>query len=323
MNVVERPAKLPGPNEPCWCGSGSKYKKCHRGEDAQARGAPPPSKRVQAGKVSPLREVPPEIPRPDYAKSGTPGPGIIGDPATRLERMKRACRAAAEVLQESAAALAPGVTTDQIDAVCHAAYIKRGGFPSTLNYHGFPKSLCTSVNEVVLHGIPDSRPLEQGDIVNLDITIYLDGMHGDCSATFAVGPTDPESERLMRVTRECLDLGIEAARPGRKLYEIGRAIEAHAKKHGYGVVREFCGHGIGELFHTEPTVLHVFDPEADQVIEEGMLFTIEPMLTMGSPQLVQWKDGWTVSTADGRRSAQFEHTVHITKDGAVPLTVLD
>jgi methionyl aminopeptidase len=322
MNVMERPAKLPGPNEPCWCGSGAKYKKCHRGEDAQSRAAPVASRRVQPGTVSPMRTVPAEIPRPDYALTGIPGPGIMGDPATRLERMKRACRAAAEVLQESAAALAPGVTTDAIDAICHQAYIARGGFPSTLNYHQFPKSLCTSVNEVVLHGIPDSRPLEAGDIVNLDITIYLDGMHGDCSATYAVGRTDPESERLMRVTRECLELGIEAAKPGRKLYEIGRAIEVHAKKHGYGVVREFCGHGIGELFHTDPTVLHVFDPTADTVLEEGMFFTIEPMLTLGSPQLLQWRDNWTVVTADGKRSAQYEHTVHLTKDGAVPLTVL-
>lgn len=322
MSAPERPAKLPGPNEPCWCGSGAKYKKCHRGEDSQARAAPAAARRVQPGAVSPMREVPAGIPRPDYALSGKPGSGVRGDPATRVERMRRACRAAAEVLQETAAAIAPGITTDALDAICHAAYLKRGGYPSTLNYHGFPKSLCTSVNEVVLHGIPDSRPLEAGDIVNLDITIYLDGMHGDCSATFAVGQTDPESERLMRITRECLELGIEAAKPGRKLYEIGRAIEAHAQEHGYGVVREFCGHGIGERFHTEPTVLHVFDPEADTVIEEGMFFTIEPMLTMGSPQLLQWRDGWTVVTADGRRSAQYEHTLHVTSQGAIPLTVL-
>ncbi|MFL5322479.1 MAG: type I methionyl aminopeptidase [Myxococcaceae bacterium] len=328
MNVVQtsRPAKLPSPNDPCWCGSGSKYKKCHRGDDAQARAPVAESKRVIKGTVSPVRPVPPEIPRPDYVTNGRIGPGLPSDPATRIDRIKRACRAVAEVLNETAAALRPGITTDEIDAICHAAYIKRGGYPSDLLYVGgptpYPKSLCTSVNEVVLHGVPDSRPLEAGDIVNLDVTIFLDGVHGDCSATYAVGgKTDPESERLIRVTKECLMLGIEAAKPGRRIFEIGRAIEAHAKRHGYGVVREFCGHGIGEIFHTDPTVPHYYEPHADTIIREGMVFTIEPMLTMGSPNLAQWDDGWTVVTADGRRSAQFEHTLLVEKSGAVPLTI--
>jgi methionyl aminopeptidase len=177
------------------------------------------------------------------------------------------------------------------------------------------------VNEVILHGIPDTRPLEDGDIVNLDVTIYLDGMHGDCSATFLVGDVDEASRRLVRVTREAMELGIAAVRPGRKISEIGRAIEGHATAHGYGVVRAFCGHGIGEDFHMEPQVLHYYEPRTRTVIEEGMVFTIEPMLTMGSPEHVVWSDGWTAVTTDGQRAAQFEHTILVTRDGAEILTL--
>ncbi|MFZ5467933.1 MAG: type I methionyl aminopeptidase [Myxococcota bacterium] len=312
----------PRPNEPCWCGSGAKYKKCHREEDERAH-RPAPVVRVRPGRVSPRRTVPATIPRPDYAESGVPGLGFLQEPSSRLPRMRRACRAAAEILRELGQKIAPGVTTDELDELCHQAYIARGGFPSTLNYRGFPKSLCTSVNEVVLHGIPDSRPLEKGDIVNLDVTIYLDGMHGDCSATFAVGAVDADSQRLMRVTQECLQLGIEAVKPGRPLRAIGAAIEAHAKKTGMGVVREFCGHGIGEVFHADPQICHYDDPDATQPMEEGMLFTIEPMITLGSPELQLWDDGWTVVTADGRRSAQYEHTVLVTREGAELLTRLE
>jgi methionyl aminopeptidase len=319
-SLQERPASPPGPNELCWCGSGKKYKKCHREDDQAARSAPPPSKRVRAGVVSPRRSVPPEIIRPDYAETGLPGPGLASDPATRLERIRRACRAAAEVLEETGRAVKAGVTTDAIDALCHAAYLKRGGFPSTLNYRGFPKSLCTSVNEVVLHGIPDSRALEEGDIVNLDVTIFLDGVHGDCSATFAVGAIDEPSQRLIRVTQESLQVGIDAVKPGLPVNAIGRAIEQFATRQGYGVVREFCGHGIGEVFHSDPQVCHVFDPHNDAIMEEGMVFTIEPMLTIGSAQLYSWDDGWTIVTADGKRSAQFEHTLLVTRDGAEILT---
>ncbi|MEN9798116.1 MAG: type methionyl aminopeptidase [Pseudomonadota bacterium] len=320
-----RPAKLPGPNDACWCGSGQKYKKCHRGEDATGTrtAAAPAAKRVMPGVVSPRRPVPAHVPPTDYFESGIPGKGAPGDPATALQRLRRACRAAAEVLQETAAALAPGVTTDFIDGVCHEAYLKRGGFPSTLNYHGFPKSLCTSVNDVILHGIPDSRPLEEGDVINLDITIYLDGMHGDCSATFAVGKTDPESERLVRVTHEAMMLGIEAVRPGARVYDIGRAIQAHADRNGFGVVREYCGHGIGHVFHRDPTIPHYFDKKFDTVLEEGMVFTVEPMLTAGSPRIRTWDDDWTVVTADGKRAAQFEHTVRVSRDGVEILTRLD
>jgi methionyl aminopeptidase len=315
-----------GANDPCHCGSGQKYKRCHRDADARAGGVATAREdlgpRVRAGILSPRRPVPPEIPRPNYAVSGRPRTSPrIADPADRLRRIRRACEAAAEVLAEGAAAVAPGVTTDAIDALVHEAYIARGGYPSTLNYHGFPKSLCTSVNEVILHGIPDSRPLADGDVVNLDVTIYLDGVHGDCSATFLVGDVDEGSRRLVRVTREAMELGISAVRPGRPISDIGRAIERHATAHGYGVVRAFCGHGIGEDFHMEPQVLHYYEPRARTVMEEGMIFTVEPMLTAGSPDHDVWPDGWTASTHDGKRAAQFEHTILVTRDGAEILTV--
>ena len=276
---------------------------------------------VRPGVISPRRAVPPHIPRPNYSVSGRPRPAPrVGDPLVRMERIRRACRAAAEVLLEGAGAVRAGVTTDEIDAVVHDACIARGGYPSTLNYHGYPKSLCTSVNEVILHGIPDSRPLDDGDIVNLDVTIFLEGMHGDCSATFLVGSVDEASTRLVRVTREALEHGIEAVKVGRPIADIGRAIQQHADAHGYGVVRAFCGHGIGEDFHMEPQILHYYEPRSRTIMEEGMVFTIEPMLTMGEPDHVVWADGWTAVTADGRRAAQFEHTVLVTAAGAEVLT---
>lgn len=234
--------------------------------------------------------------------------------------MRRASRAAAEVLEEIGRLVAPGVTTDAIDRAAHAAYIARGGYPSPLNYHGFPKSICASVNEVVCHGIPDDRPLAEGDIVNLDVTIFLDGMHGDTSATYPVGAVDAASLRLIEVTRECLALGVAAVKPGAPFRDIGRAIEPHARKHGYGIVRRYGGHGIGASFHNDLHVPHHDDPRATRRMEPGMVFTIEPMLTVGAWAVHEWGDGWTVVTADGQRSAQFEHTVLVTEAGAEVLT---
>jgi methionyl aminopeptidase len=179
------------------------------------------------------------------------------------------------------------------------------------------------VNEVILHGIPDDRPLENGDIVSVDVTIYLGGFHGDCCGTFLCGDVDEASRRLARVTEECLARGIEAVRPGRPMSDIGRAIEGHAGASGYGVVRAFCGHGIGEEFHMEPQVLHYFEPRATRLVEEGMFFTVEPMITMGSWRHVEWPDGWTAVTADGKRAAQAEHTLVVTRNGAEILTVAD
>jgi methionyl aminopeptidase len=301
-------------NDPCWCGSGRKFKRCHKAS----------TERVRPGRQSPLRSVPDDIGRPDYATSGEPV--RRPEPAVKspdvIERMRRAGRAAAEILATTGAAVRPGITTDELDAICHQATLDHGGYPSPLNYHGFPKSLCTSVNEVICHGIPDDRELADGDIVNLDVTIFLDGVHGDTNATFLVGNVDDESRRLVEVTRECLDLGIAAVKPGRPLSDIGRAIQSHAEAHGYGVVRAFVGHGIGEQFHTDLHIAHYYDPRNDTIIEPNMTFTIEPMITLGEWQHRLWDDGWTAVTTDLRRTAQFEHTILVTDDGAEVLTVL-
>jgi methionyl aminopeptidase len=238
-----------------------------------------------------------------------------------IARMRIAGRVAAEVLAETGAAVDAGVTTDTLDAICHDACIRRGAYPSPLNYNGFPKSLCTSVNEVICHGIPDDRPLQDGDIVNLDVTVFLDGVHGDTNATFLVGEVDEASRRLVTVTSECLGLGIDAVRPGRPISDIGQAIEAHASRHRYGVVRTFVGHGIGEQFHAEPSVPHYFAPSANTRMQPGMTFTIEPMITVGTWRERLWPDRWTAVTADGRRTAQFEHTLLVTDDGAEVLTL--
>jgi methionyl aminopeptidase len=301
-------------NDPCWCGSGRKFKRCHKAS----------TDHVRAGHLSPPRPVPADIPRPPYAETGVPvrrADRHVRTPET-IERMRRAGRAAAEILQTVGAAVAPGVTTDELDALCHEECIRRGGYPSPLNYGAFPKSLCTSVNEVICHGIPDDRALVDGDIVNLDVTIYLDGVHGDTNATFPVGTIDRESADLIATTRECLDLGIAAVRPGREIREIGRAIQAHAEGRGYGVVRAFVGHGIADQFHTDLQIPHYDNPRATTVIEKGMTFTIEPMITVGAYQHEIWPDNWTAVTVDRRRTAQFEHTLLVTDDGAEILTTV-
>ncbi|MHB8506609.1 MAG: type I methionyl aminopeptidase [Acidimicrobiales bacterium] len=299
-------------NDPCWCGSGRKYKRCHKGAEG----------RVRPGRVSPSLSVPPGLDRPDYAGSGEPvrrdEPMVKS--ADVVARVRRAGRVAAEVLAVTGAAVAPGVTTEELDRVAHDAYLERGAYPSTLNYHGYPKSICTSVNEVICHGIPDDRPLEDGDIVNVDVTAFLDGVHGDCSAMFLVGDVDAESRRLVQVTRECRDLGIAAVNAGRPISDIGRAIEDHARTAGMGVVRAFIGHGIGETFHTAPSIPHYFTPDARTVMQPGMIFTVEPMITLGTWREKMWDNGWTAVTADGRRSAQFEHTVLVTEGGVEILT---
>jgi methionyl aminopeptidase len=325
------PPSLPRPNEACWCGSGDKYKRCHKEadylflRDEQKRLE---ATKVRPGAVSPRRPVPPEIQRPEYAESGEAnrGTGRLVRTPDELVRMRRACKAAAQVLRTVGEAVRPGVTTDALDALAHETAIKLGGYPSPLNYGKtedrppFPKSICTSVNEIICHGIPDSRALQSGDIVNVDVTVYLDGMHGDTNATFLVGEVDEESQRLVRVTRECMLKGIDAVKPGRPISDIGRAIETHADAHGYSVVRSYCGHGIGEVFHNDLQIPHYFDPKANQRIEAGMTFTVEPMINAGAWQDRLWDDRWTVVTQDLKRSAQFEHTLLVTETGAEILT---
>ncbi|MGI8756648.1 MAG: type I methionyl aminopeptidase [Acidimicrobiales bacterium] len=309
------PSKL-GPNDACWCGSGNKFKRCHRRA----------TERVLAGQVGSPRTVPADIVHPHYADHGGTDDrdeSMVKTPEL-LERMRRTGRAAAEILREVGDAIAPDVTTDALDELCHRLCIEAGGYPSPLNYGidpPFPKSLCTSVNEVICHGIPDSRPLRDGDIVNLDVTLFRDGVHGDTNATWAVGTADPESLRLIRVTRECTELGIASVRPGRPVSDIGRAIQDHAKAAGFSVVRAFVGHGVGTEFHTRPEILHYYHPRADVVMEPGMTFTIEPMIAAGAWQQRMWDDGWTAATIDSSRTAQYEHTMVVTDDGVELLTL--
>ena len=279
---------------------------------------------VTPGVVSPRRAVPSGIARPEYVDKPAPAPfeGSEIKDAEAVERMRTASRIAAEALAEAGRAVAPGVTTEEVDRVGHEYLLDHGAYPSTLGYRGFPKSLCTSVNEVICHGIPDSRRIEDGDIVNIDITAFVGGVHGDTNATFPAGDVDEESTLLVERTHEAMMRGIKAALPGRQLNVIGRVIERYAARFGYGVVRDYTGHGIGTAFHSGLIVPH-YDaaPSYDTVIEPGMTFTIEPMLNLGSPDWTLWDDGWTVVTRDLRRSAQFEHTILITDDGNEILTL--
>lgn len=272
--------------------------------------------------ISPRRPVPAGIARPEYVDRPAParhdGPEVKD--ADTVERMRAAGRLAAQARELVGSHVAPGVTTDELDRIGHEFLCDHGAYPSTLGYRGFPKSLCSSVNEVVCHGIPDSRRIEDGDIVNIDVTAYLDGVHGDTNATFLAGEVDEESRLLVERTAEALARGIKAVRPGRRINVIGRVIESYAARFGYGVVREFTGHGIGTSFHSGLIVPHYDDPEHDELIEVGMTFTIEPMLNLGTHEWEMWDDGWTVVTRDRRRSAQFEHTVLVTPTGAEVLT---
>ena len=285
---------------------------------------PVTSATVTPHEVAPRRHVPASIARPEYVDRPAPRPDARPEvkDAETIAKMRVAGRIAARAMAAAAAAIAPGVTTDEIDAVGHAFLMDHGAYPSTLGYKGFPKSLCTSVNEVVCHGIPDARRLEDGDIVNIDITAFVDGVHGDTDATYLCGDVDEESRLLVERTREAMMRGIRAAVPGRQINVIGRVIESYARRFGYGVVREFTGHGIGTAFHSGLIVPH-YDaaPAYDTLIEPGMTFTVEPMLNLGSAGWEMWDDGWTVVTADRRRSAQFEHTLLVTEDGPEILTL--
>lgn len=278
---------------------------------------------VLPGTVSPRRAVPKAIPRPEYVDRPAPAPfrgSEIKDAAT-IERMRAAGRLAAQARDLVGSHVAPGVTTDELDRIGHEFLVDHGAYPSTLGYRGFPKSLCSSVNEVICHGIPDSRVIEDGDIVNIDITAFLDGVHGDTNATFLAGDVDEESRLLVERTREALERGIKAVKPGRLTSVIGRVIESYAKRFGYGVVQDFTGHGIGTSFHSGLVIPHYDQSHYADVIVPGMTFTIEPMLNLGTESWSMWKDGWTVVTRDLRRSAQFEHTLLVTETGAEILTL--
>ena len=276
------------------------------------------------GAVSPERPVPAGIVRPEYV--GRPAPAKftgseVKDPET-VEKIRSASRLAAQALQEVGRAVVPGVTTDELDRIGHEFLIGHGAYPSTLGYRGFPKSLCSSLNEVICHGIPDSTVVRDGDIVNIDVTAYIGGVHGDTNAMFLAGNVDEESRLLVERTEESLRRAIKAVMPGREINVIGRAISAYAKRFGYGVVRDFTGHGVGEAFHTGLIIPH-YDaaPAYNRVMEPGMVFTIEPMLTLGTIEWDMWEDGWTAVTKDRKRTAQFEHTLLVTDSGAEILTL--
>ncbi len=277
---------------------------------------------LRPGRLSPMRQVPAQITRPEYVGKKYPR---IGEPnvkdAETIDAMRVAGRIAALALAEVGRHVEPGVTTDELDRVGHEFLIDHGAYPSTLGYRGYPKSLCTSLNEVICHGIPDDTVVADGDIVNIDITAFIGGVHGDTNATFMAGDVGEESRLLVERTRDATMRGIKAVAPGRALNVIGRVIESYARRFGYGVVRDFTGHGIGATFHSGLIVPHVDDPDVDTIMESGMTFTIEPMLTLGTVDYDVWPDGWTAVTKDRKRTAQFEHTVLVTDTGHEILTM--
>jgi methionyl aminopeptidase len=269
-----------------------------------------------------MRQVPATIAVPEYVGRKRPR---IGEPDVKdqdtIERMRVAGRIAAQALEEVGRHVEPGVTTDELDRVGHEFLVSHGAYPSTLGYRGYPKSLCTSLNEVICHGIPDDTVIVDGDIVNVDITAFIGGVHGDTNATFLAGAVDEESRLLVERTHEAMMRGIRAVAPGRPLNAIGRVIESYARRFGYGVVRDFTGHGIGTTFHSGLVVPHFDDPDVAVIMEPGMTFTIEPMLTLGTIAYDIWPDGWTAVTKDRKRTAQFEHTLLVTPDGHEILTL--
>jgi len=278
---------------------------------------------LRSGTVSPTLPVPRSIERPEYVGRATAAEG--GEPWVQtpeiIEKMRIAGRIAAGALAEAGAAVRPGVTTDELDRIAHAYMIDHGAYPSTLGYRGFPKSCCTSLNEIICHGIPDSTVVADGDIVNIDVTAYIHGVHGDTNATFLAGAVSEEHRLLVERTEEATMRAIKAVKPGRALSVVGRVIESYANRFGYTVVRDFTGHGIGTTFHNGLVVLHYDKPDVDTVLEPDMTFTIEPMINLGTLDYEIWDDGWTVATRDGRWTAQFEHTIVVTEDGAEILTL--
>lgn len=274
------------------------------------------------GVITPMRLVPSVIPRPEYVGKKAPKKHAGSDVQSQeiIEKMRIAGRIAALALAEVGASVAPGITTDELDRIGHEFLLDHNAYPSTLGYRDFPKSLCASLNEVICHGIPDSTVVADGDICNIDITAFINGVHGDTNATFLAGEVDEQSRLLVERTQESLTRAIAAVRPGRPINVIGRVIESYAKRFGYGVVRDFTGHGISTTFHSGLIIPHYDTSHFDTVMEEGMTFTIEPMLTLGTHTWDMWDDDWTVVTKDRLRSAQFEHTLVVTATGAEILT---
>jgi methionyl aminopeptidase len=276
------------------------------------------------GVVSKPLSVPKNITRPEYVGKRAPEEwtgGHVKNPA-QVEKIRAAGKLAAQAIELAGSSITVGMRTNELDVIVHDFLISNGAYPSTLGYRGFPKSCCTSVNEIICHGIPDDLEIQDGDIVNIDVTAYLDGFHGDSNQTFKVGNVSEEVSLLVDRTKESLDRAIAAVMPGRPINVIGRTIESYAKRFGYGVVRDFTGHGIGEAFHSGLVIPH-YDaaPLYSNTMEVGMVFTIEPMLTLGTHEWDMWPDGWTVATKDKSITAQFEHTLVVTESGAQILTL--
>jgi methionyl aminopeptidase len=233
-----------------------------------------------------------------------------------FEGMRKAGALAARVLDAMVDFVAPGVTTNAINDYCHRLITEAGATPAPLGYRGFPKSVCTSINHVVCHGIPDDKPLKNGDVVNIDVTVIVDGWHGDTSRMFWVGDVPLKAKRLTQITYDCMMMGIEQVKPGARVGDIGAVIQEYAEKHGYGVVRDYCGHGLGKIFHTAPNIFHFGKRGTGELLQEGMFFTVEPMINIGKPgTLLSRHDGWTVTTRDKSLSAQFEHSLGVTAEG--------
>lgn len=274
------------------------------------------------GSISPRRHIPSNVATPEYVGKPAPAPHVGGDkydPET-ISRIRRASKIAAQALEVVLGSAKPGMTTDQLDEIGHEFLVRQGAYPSTLGYRGFPKSLCSSLNEVICHGIPDDTVIQEGDLLNIDISAFIDGVHGDTNGTVVVGEAPQHVHDLVERTREAMLRGIKAALPGRQVNIIGRAIESYAKRFEYGVVRDFTGHGVGTSFHSGLIIPHYDASEYTDIIEVGMVFTVEPMLTLGSHDWVLWEDGWTVTTKDKSLTAQFEHTILITDNGPEILT---
>lgn len=282
--------------------------------------------RLIPGKPTPIRTVPEQIDCPEYVWKDTVqeamGEPVVQSPEV-IEAMREASKIAANALVVAGRAVEPGVTTDELDRLAHEYMCDHGAYPSTLGYRGFTKSCCTSLNEVVCHGIPDTTVIQDGDIVNIDVTAYKNGVHGDTNATFLAGDVLEKHRLLVERTREATMRGIKAAKPGREINVIGRVIESYAKRFGYNVVRDFTGHGVGPTFHNGLVVLHYDSDMYTDLLEPGMTLTIEPMINLGELPYDIWDDGWTVVNRDGKFTAQFEHTIVITDDGNEILTIPD
>jgi methionyl aminopeptidase len=279
---------------------------------------------LSPGTITATRHVPAHIPRPEYVGRKAPAPftGSNVYSSERIEQIRESGQIAARAIEAVGRAIRPGVTTEELDRIGHGYIVEHDAYPSTLGYRGYPKSLCSSVNEVICHGIPDNTVLDEGDVVNIDITAFKNGVHGDTNVTFIVGEAREEVRLLVERTQESMMRGIKAVAPGRQVNVIGRAIESYAKRFNYGVVRDYTGHGVGEAFHSGLIIPHYDSaPRYDTVMEVGMVFTIEPMLTLGGQESDIWADDWTVTTQDKSITAQFEHTLVVTERGAEILTL--